>query len=219
MTTTASVEIGSKTTNNNDNNKLISHLRLENLKCPIHVAIENGQLRVVSLMIKRDSHVIEHSDGYGTTPLRLALRNRHTDETKRRNQRDVARFIMGYQFDNKVSMSGGGGGGGAKLSSSLNDSTTINITSTAAGGTVVNSSSTGTALGNGPGSINNNPIVTSISLRMRYKAKCWVEKARDRVIVTHGLAKSSMPKKKILLRTGLVGNKVAKCILDSSTLE
>lgn len=163
----------------------VKNLQLENLKCPIHVAIENGQLRVVALMIRRDHQVLEHCDGYGTSPLRLALRNQHTNETKRRNQRDVARFLMGQQFDSKVSTGG----------SSSFESTTNTLAIQPTGGT---HSTTTTKTSN----------VYSMTMKMRYYVKCWCERARDRVMIKHGIAKSSLPKKKILMRTGLVGNKV-----------
>lgn len=162
----------------------LSYLQLEHLKCPIHVAIENGHLRVVTLMVRRDPQIIEHADGYGTTPLRLALRNRHVDETKRRNQRDVARFIMGQQFDTKVTVVASSSTSNTDLSSGATAATAVSQATT----TVTQS--------------------ITVSLRIRYKMKCWSDRARDRVLIVHGLAKSSLPKKKILLRTGLVGNKV-----------
>lgn len=164
----------------------LSYLQLEHLKCPIHVAIENGHLRVVTLMVRRDPQIIEHADGYGTTPLRLALRNRHTDETKRRNQRDVARFIMGQQFDTKVTI---------VASSTSNTELSSGAGAQQAAATAV------------PQATTTSQSIT-VSLRIRYKMKCWSDRARDRVLIVHGLAKSSLPKKKILLRTGLVGNKV-----------
>ena len=147
----------------------LDRLKLEHLKCPLHVAIENGQLRVVNEMLRRDAHIVEHCDPHGRSPLRLALRNHHKDQVKRHNQKEVARYLMTKQIDCRVKF-------------------TIDSNALATG--------------------SNDSKSCFIPMKIVYMLKCWMDKAREKVIYAHGIAKSSIPKRKIQARTGLVGNMV-----------
>ena len=135
-------------------------------------------------MSKRDPHILEHVDGYGCSPLRLSLRNSHTDEVKRRKQREVARYLMSKQFDSRVAVA-------------QNDSLTGGPVITPAASAIVASKS------------KRKRKVPTITLKMFYMIKCWVDRARERVLVFHGAGKSTLPKRKVQMRTGLVGNKVS----------
>jgi hypothetical protein len=152
----------------------------------VHVAIENGHLRTINQMSKRDPHILEHVDGYGCSPLRLSLRNSHTDEVKRRKQREVARYLMSKQFDSRVAVA-------------QNDSLSGGPVITTAVSAMVTSKSVS----------KRKRKVPTITLKMFYMIKCWVDRARERVLVFHGAGKSTLPKRKVQMRTGLVGNKVS----------
>lgn len=148
------------------------------------MAIENGHLRTLNQMSKRDPHILEHVDGYGCSPLRLSLRNSHTDEVKRRKQREVARYLMSKQFDSRIAVA-------------QNDSLTGGLVITPAVSTI------------GASKSKRKRKVQTITLKMFYMIKCWVDRARERVLVFHGAGKSTLPKRKVQMRTGLVGNKVS----------
>jgi len=79
-------------------------LRREYLKCPIHVAVKNGQVKILTLIAKLAVHVLEKKDGYGLSPWRLALHNTHKDPVKNLNQKDVARFLLAKQFGGKIEL-------------------------------------------------------------------------------------------------------------------
>ncbi len=79
-------------------------MRREYLKCPIHVAVKNGQVKILTLIAKLAVHVLEKKDGYGMSPWRLALHNTHKDPIKKLNQKDVARFLLAKQFGGKFEL-------------------------------------------------------------------------------------------------------------------
>lgn len=134
----------------------IAYLKLENLKCPIHVAIENGQLRILNLIAKTYKHVLGQPDGYNLPPWRFALHNKHNDPLKKKKQKDVARFLLAQEFGIKI-----------KITDKL-----------------------------------------SVSIHLFYKIKCWIEKAKERALELNGISKSSIQRKRMTYKSGLVGNKV-----------
>ncbi|CAF1025009.1 unnamed protein product [Brachionus calyciflorus] len=82
----------------------IEYLKLEYLRCPIHAAILNGQLKVVNLISTTHIQALETKDGYGLLPWRLALHNNHKDLIKNLEQKEVARFLLGKRFGGKVNI-------------------------------------------------------------------------------------------------------------------
>lgn len=82
----------------------LEYLKLEHLKCPIHIAVQNGQLKILTLIAKRYIHLLEQRDGYNMPPWRLALHNQHKDPVKNHNQKDVARFLLAKEFGTKINL-------------------------------------------------------------------------------------------------------------------
>ena len=80
----------------------LNYLRLEYKKCPIHVAVLNGQLKILTLIAKLNVNMLEQRDGFELAPWRLSLRNTHKDPAKNLAQKDVARFLLAKAFSGKV---------------------------------------------------------------------------------------------------------------------
>ena len=83
----------------------LKHLSLEYQKCPVHVAVLNGQVKIMTLIAKSGVHMLEQKDGYGLAPWRIALHNTHKDPIKNLNQKDVARFLLAKAFGGRVPIS------------------------------------------------------------------------------------------------------------------
>lgn len=84
--------------------KLRDHYEKESLKCPIHVAIQNGQLKIIIQVFNLTNiYVLQKPDGFGTSPWRLALKNKHKlDPQKYLEQKDIARYLIGKTFERKI---------------------------------------------------------------------------------------------------------------------
>lgn len=80
---------------------------MENLKCPIHVAVLSGQLKIVMQMYTLTSiHTLQKPDGYGMPPWRLALHNQHrAGSIKHKQQQEVARYLAARTFERKINLS------------------------------------------------------------------------------------------------------------------
>jgi hypothetical protein len=133
----------------------LNYLKKEYLKCPIHAAIKNGQLKIITLIAKSSIHVLEKEDGFELPPWRLALHNNHTDPVKNAMQKDVARFLLYKRFGGKV-----------KISDDC-----------------------------------------KVSICLFSKIKNWIETAKEKVLFSQGINKSSI-KKRPFNKEGLLGNKV-----------
>lgn len=80
---------------------------MENLKCPIHVAVESGQLKIIIQMYTLTNiHTLQKPNGYGMPPWRLALHNKHKVGTiKNQQQKEVARYLAARTFERKINFS------------------------------------------------------------------------------------------------------------------
>jgi hypothetical protein len=59
----------------------MAKLKLEYLKCPIHAAVLNGQLKSVMQIFSLTSiHVLQKPNGYGVSPWQMAVRKVHYDD-------------------------------------------------------------------------------------------------------------------------------------------
>ncbi len=77
------------------------------LKCPVHVAVQSGQLKVIIQMYTLTNiHTLLKPDGYGKAPWRLALHNHHSrGSSKSERQKEVARYLSARTFERKVNLS------------------------------------------------------------------------------------------------------------------
>lgn len=87
--------------------KLRDRYEQESLKCPIHVAIQNGQLKIIIQIFNLTNvYVLQRPDGFGTPPWRLALKNKHKlGSEKNLKQKDIARYLIGKTFERKIQIS------------------------------------------------------------------------------------------------------------------
>ena len=86
--------------NPNKSDKL-NYLKLEYLKCPIHVIILRGKLSVLISVLKNRLHLLEQKDPYGLLPWRLALKNVNNNK----KLKDMASYLILKKFSGKVKLS------------------------------------------------------------------------------------------------------------------
>lgn len=77
-------------------------------KCPIHEAIINGQLKLLTSVFgkkEKDEEWMLEEPWNGLPPWRLALRNTHKDPVKKMKQKEVAKLLLMRQFGLKKELS------------------------------------------------------------------------------------------------------------------
>lgn len=78
-----------------------SQMRPEYLKCPIHVALFNAKMKVVSFFVSIGTWMLEVRDGFGVSTWRLALRNLNKNQ-KNEPYKQVVRFILTHNHKVKL---------------------------------------------------------------------------------------------------------------------
>jgi hypothetical protein len=78
-----------------------SYLKPEYLKCPIHVAVLNAHMKLVSFFIGIGTWMLEVRDGFGISTWRLALRNLSKNQ-KNESYKHVVRFILSHNHKYKL---------------------------------------------------------------------------------------------------------------------